>query len=279
MPGSSSTSWSGYSGSANHQWTNTTSAWPPVFRSLRIFMPCHGIASFCYTYIWLGFSGSFLNFTIYKTTKSSRCKLTFMIIMTWMTWCVWMILIWTNILLTTSCVVSQWHHAARNRQCETESDYWVLIIDQWCTAYQFSWSISVVLNGFHHMSWPRSRKLQRLGLVSNPQSLVSVSSQTKCPTSQSRPERSRVHPRLIQQCLLAAELGYLGIIAPRNFAEFHKLCSRIWQNLLWKNSGTAHQQSTRKLTDEKHTTTITCMHSFCVCLCFTCTCALFSHTM
>jgi len=36
------------------------------------------------------------NFTIYKTIKSSRCKLAFMIIvsiMTWMTWRAWMILI------------------------------------------------------------------------------------------------------------------------------------------------------------------------------------------
>jgi len=34
--------------------------------------------------------GLLFNFTIYKTIKSSRCKLTFMITMTWMSRCTWM---------------------------------------------------------------------------------------------------------------------------------------------------------------------------------------------
>ena len=43
------------------------------------------------------------NFTVYKTIKSSRFKLTFMIIvstgiMTWLTWYAWMVLIWTIIM-------------------------------------------------------------------------------------------------------------------------------------------------------------------------------------
>ena len=77
-------------------------AGPAVFRSMQIFTMCHGICHLpwnllpatekCGTALfWLHlyliqiFFALLFNFTIYKTIKSSHCKLTFMIIMSNMT--------------------------------------------------------------------------------------------------------------------------------------------------------------------------------------------------
>jgi len=49
-------------------------------------------------------------------------------------------------------------------------------------AYQFSWSIFVIFT----MRLRQSRELQCLGLVLDPQCLISVSSRTKCPMFRSR---------------------------------------------------------------------------------------------
>ena len=80
--------------------THSRPAGPAVFRGMRIFMSCRGIRrlpqnlliaaeneelSVFATYLIQGLSGSFLTFDLSKTIKSSRCKLTFMIIMSIMT--------------------------------------------------------------------------------------------------------------------------------------------------------------------------------------------------
>jgi len=68
-----------------------------------------GVAHYCYIYSNSRFFRLIINFTIYKTIKSSTCKLSFMIVRTW---CALMILlfIWTNILchcgkLRTPCKI------------------------------------------------------------------------------------------------------------------------------------------------------------------------------